>query len=288
MTSDHQPDRTVHPFGERSLSRTMSVLPLLALNLAAVLSLFSILWAIAQFHRDPSFIDAFWALGILLIALVGHAASPGATWRHMLVLGLVLAWGLRLAAHLLLRWRREGADRRYTKLLSDVREKRGWSYARTTLVFIFLPQAVLLWLTSLPVQMGQAFATLTPLGPVAMLGGALALFGIAYEALADHQLHRFRQDPGRHGQVLDTGLWARSRHPNYFGEICLWWGLWLIAAETGWGVLALPGPLFVTFTLFRLSGVPMQEAGLEARRPEYAAYKARTPAIIPRLFRFKG
>ena len=260
----------------------MSAFSLLALNMAAVLALFSILWLIAQFHRDPSFVDAFWAFGIVLIALVSFAASQGATWRHMLLLGLVLVWGGRLGGHLFLRWRAEGADRRYLKLLSDVREKRGWSYARTTALFIFLPQAVLLWLTSLPVQLGQAFAANAALGLLGAIGAALALFGIVFETLADHQLSRFRHAPDNKGQVLDTGLWAWSRHPNYFGEACVWWGLWLIAAETGWGVLALPGPLFITFTLLKLSGVTMQEAGMEDRRPDYAAYKARTPAFIPR------
>ena len=260
----------------------MSVLSLLALNFGAVLILFSVLWAIAQVNRDPSFVDAFWAGGIVLIALITLAATQGATWRHMLVTGLTLIWGLRLGAHLLLRWRAEGADRRYQKLLSDVREKRGWSYARTTLVFVFLPQAVLLWLTSLPVQLGQAFAQETPLGLIGCLGGALALFGIGFETLADHQLARFKHAPDKRGQVLDTGLWAWSRHPNYFGEACVWWGIWLVAAETGWGALALPGPVFITFTLLKLSGVTMQEAGMETRRPSYAAYKARTPAFIPR------
>ena len=266
----------------------MSALSLIALNFGAVVLLFSALWIIAQLNRDPSFVDAFWAFGIVLIALVSHALSPGATWRHTLILALVSVWGLRLGTHLFARWRKEGADRRYLKLLSDVREKRGWSYARTTLVFIFLPQAVLLWLTSLPVQLGQAHAAQTAFGVVGMIGAALALFGIVFETVADHQLNRFRHDPERQGQVLDTGLWAWSRHPNYFGEVCVWWGLWLIAAETGWGALALPGPLFVTFTLLRLSGVPMQEAGMEARRPEYAAYKARTPAFIPRPPRRQG
>lgn len=260
----------------------MNALSLIALNLGLVIVLFSALWVIAQVNRDPSFVDAFWALGIVLIALVSFAGSEGATWRHTLMLALVLVWGGRLGAHLFLRWRKDGADRRYLKLLSDVREKRGWSYARTTLVFIFLPQAVLLWLTALPVQLGQAHAAHTDLGIAGALGAALALFGIVYETVADHQLERFRQDPDRQGQVLDTGLWAWSRHPNYFGEVCVWWGLWLMAAETGWGALALPGPLFVTFTLLRLSGVPMQEADMDSRRPGYAAYKARTPAFVPK------
>lgn len=260
----------------------MNALSLIALNLGLVIVLFSALWVIAQVNRDPSFVDAFWALGIVLIALVSFAGSEGATWRHTLMLALVLVWGGRLGAHLFLRWRKDGADRRYLKLLSDVREKRGWSYARTTLVFIFLPQAVLLWLTALPVQLGQAHAAHTDLGILGALGAALALFGIVYETVADHQLERFRQDPDRQGQVLDTGLWAWSRHPNYFGEVCVWWGLWLMAAETGWGALALPGPLFVTFTLLRLSGVPMQEADMDSRRPGYAAYKARTQAFVPK------
>ncbi|WP_440958069.1 DUF1295 domain-containing protein [Oceanicaulis sp. LC35] len=260
----------------------MSLLALSTLNLEAVLLLFSALWLIAQLNRDPSFVDAFWALGIVLIALIGHAMTAGATWRHTLILGLVLLWGVRLATHLFLRWRAEGADRRYVKLLSDVRQKRGWSYARTTLLFIFLPQAALLWLTSLPVQFGQAFGADAGLGPVAAFGALLAVFGIGFETVADHQLRRFRHEPGNEGRVLDAGLWAWSRHPNYFGEACVWWGLWLIAAETGWGALALPAPVFVTFTLLKLSGISLQEADIQSRRPEYEAYRARTPAFIPR------
>lgn len=260
----------------------MSALSLLALNLGAVLVLFSVLWGIAQINRDPSFIDAFWAFSILMIAGLSFLLTDGATWRHMLIAGLAALWGMRLGVHLFLRWRKEGADRRYVKLLSSVRKKRGWSFALTTAVFVFLPQAVLAWLTSLPVQLGQAFASDAALGALGIAGAALALFGIGYESLADAQLSRFKHDPSKHGQVLDTGLWAWSRHPNYFGEVCVWWGLWLIAAETGWGVLALPGPVFVTFTLLKLSGVTLQEADIEDRRPDYARYKARTSAFVPR------
>lgn len=260
----------------------MNPMLLLALNLGFVLLFFSALWALAQINRDPSFIDAFWAFSIVLIAVLSFTLSPGATWRHMLIVGLTALWGMRLGVHLLMRWRHEGADRRYTKLLSDVREKRGWSYARTTALFVFAPQAVLLWLTSLPVQLGQAFASEASLGALGYAGAALALFGIGYETLADAQLSRFKNDPSKQGQVLDTGLWAWSRHPNYFGEACVWWGLWLIAAETGWGALALPGPVFVTFTLLKLSGVTLQEANIEDRRPDYARYKARTSAFVPR------
>lgn len=260
----------------------MSVISLLALNLGAVLLLFSALWVIAQLNRDPSFIDAFWAFSIVLVAGLTFLLTDGATWRHMLIAGLTAVWGMRLGVHLLLRWRQEGADRRYMKLLSNVREKRGWSYGRTTALFVFLPQAVLLWLTSLPVQLGQAFAGEATLGTLGYAGAALAVFGIAYESLADAQLSRFKHDASKQGQVLDSGLWAWSRHPNYFGEACVWWGLWLIAAETGWGALALPGPVFVTFTLLKLSGVTLQEAGIEDRRPDYARYKARTSAFVPR------
>lgn len=260
----------------------MPVPYLLILTLLLALTLFGGLWALAQITRDPSFVDAFWAFGIVLMALASFALADGWAPRQMVIAGLTAFWGGRLGAHLFTRWRREGPDRRYRQLLAGAREKRGWSYARTTLLFVFLPQAVLLWLVSLPVQLGQAFAGQLELGVLGIAGAALALFGIVIETLADHQLNRFRHDPSSEGQVLDTGLWAWSRHPNYFGEICVWWGLWLIAAETGWGALALPGPLFITFTLFRLSGVPMQEAGIDDRRPGYAAYKARTPALLPR------
>lgn len=263
-------------------SSALSLAFLLLTTACLALILFTGLWILAQFQRDPSFVDAFWAFGICMMALASFALAEGWAWRQVVITVLTLAWGGRLGVHLFRRWRLEGQDRRYGKLLADVREKRGWSFARTTAVFVFGPQAVLMWLTSLPAQLGQVGLEPSSFGLIAYLGMGLAVFGIAYESTADAQLARFKADPDNAGKVLETGLWAWSRHPNYFGEICTWWGIWLIATETVTGLFAIVGPVFLTFTLMRWSGAPLQEPHLTQTRPGYELYKARTSAIFPR------
>lgn len=259
----------------------MDPVSLLAANLAIAVALFAGLWVIAQMTRDPSFVDAFWAFGITVMALSSFALAEGWETRQLVITGLVTVWGLRLGGHLFLRWRREGADPRYEGLLASAREKRSWPFWKTTALFVFLPQALLLWITSLPAQLGQVSAQ-TGLGPLAWAGIALAVFGIVYETIADAQLAAFKSDPANAGQVMDKGLWSWSRHPNYFGEAVTWWGIWLIGAETIPGLFAIAGPLFLTFTLTRWSGAPLLESGIKKRRKGYGAYVARTSGFIPR------
>lgn len=254
---------------------------LVGVNLALAAALFAGLWGVAQLNRDPSFVDAFWAFGVTLMAVSSFFLADGWALREYLITGLTLAWGLRLGSHLFLRWRKEGADRRYEALLARALEKRGWSFARTTALFVFAPQAVLMWITSLPAQLGQVAAEPARFGVLAAIGAGLAVFGLIYETVADAQLARFRADPANAGKVMDQGLWAWSRHPNYFGEACVWWGIWLIAAETTPGLFAIAGPLFLTFTLTRWSGAPLLEAGLSRTRPGYADYVRRTSPFIP-------
>ncbi|MFP4518835.1 MAG: DUF1295 domain-containing protein [Oceanicaulis sp.] len=258
----------------------MDAIPLLGVNLALIGAVFAGLWTLAQINRDPSFVDAFWAFGITLLAVSSFVLGGGWEPRKALIAGLVLLWGLRLGVHLFLRWRREGADRRYEALLSGAREKRSWSYGRTTALFIFAPQAVLLWIAALPAQLGQVSPE-PGFSALAWIGAGLAVFGLAFESLADLQLQRFKADARNEGAVMDQGLWAWSRHPNYFGEAATWWGIWLIAADTPAGLFAVIGPVFVTFTLVKWSGAPMLERGLKKSRPGYARYVERTSPFIP-------
>jgi steroid 5-alpha reductase family enzyme len=258
----------------------MDAFTLILANLALALTLFAGLWGLAQVTRDPSFVDAFWAYGITLMAVSSFLLADGWEVRQQIITALVLIWGLRLGTHLFLRWRAEGVDRRYQTLLASVREKRGWSYARTTALFVFLPQACLLWVTALPAQLGQVSAD-PGLGLLAYVGIALAVFGIGFESLADWQLARFKHDPANKGRVMDQGLWAWSRHPNYFAEAVTWWGVWLIAAETLPGLFAVIGPIFLTFTLTRWSGAPMLERSARQTRPDYADYTKRVSGFIP-------
>ena len=120
------------------------------------------------------------------------------------------------------------------------------------------------------------------LGPLAWAGILLAVVGIAFESIGDLQLARFRANPHNRGEVLDTGLWRYTRHPNYFGDACVWWGLYLIAAETGWiGAASILGPVVITVLLNKLSGVPTLEGPMRRKRPGYEAYIQRTSSFIP-------
>ncbi|WP_282948571.1 MULTISPECIES: DUF1295 domain-containing protein [unclassified Sphingopyxis] len=260
-------------------------LTLLALNFAGLIAVILILWGIAAAIRDVSFIDAFWAFGMVLLAW-GSALQVGVEGVHaQLLLGLVTLWGLRLAIHLFLRWRAHGEDPRYAKILGGVMKQRGWNWPVAALVMVFLMQAPLLFITCLPAQLGiWASATgIDPVGPLAWAGAAIALAGIAFESIGDAQLNAFRRDPANKGRVLDTGLWRYTRHPNYFGDALTWWGLWLIAADMGWGIAlaTVIGPIFLTFTLTRWSGKALLERGLHKSRPGYADYVQRTSGFLP-------
>lgn len=252
---------------------------LLTLNDGVILITMIGLWLVDLRLRDVSFIDAFWAFNMGLVAVVDWFAADGDPTRQALLTGLCLAWALRLGGHLFMRWRRQGEDRRYASLLGRLtaRGLPGWA---ASLVFVFLLQGVLLLLVSLPVQIGQAFDH-PPVGPLGWAGATLAAFGVAFEAVADHQLARFRASPDSAGQVMDRGLWRYTRHPNYFGDACVWWGLGLIACEVPWGWVALAGPAFLTFTLMKWSGAPLLEKGMASTRPGYGDYVRRTSGFIP-------
>jgi steroid 5-alpha reductase family enzyme len=259
----------------------MGLIQLLILNAAISAGCFAGLWLVALKLKDVSFIDAWWALGMALLALTSFIASGAPTPHKLALLLLCVAWGLRLGVHLLIRWRREGRDRRYADILGHAQSERGWSFAKASLLFVFATQGPLQFIVCLPVQLGQAAPTAAPLGPVALAGIALAVVGIGFETIGDAQLAAFKADPARRGTVLDTGLWRLTRHPNYFGDACLWWGLYLIAAETPYGVWSLPGPLLLTWTLVKWSGAPLVENRLRETRPGYADYIARTSAFVP-------
>ena len=254
------------------------------INAAALFAVILALWAYSVKIRDVSFIDAFWAFGMVLLACATWAQSEYPSARSHLLLGLTAFWGLRLTLHLWTRWRAHGEDPRYAKIMGSVMEKKGWSWSKTSLLSVFLTQAPLLFITCLPAQLGiwASEGGLNVLGPLAFLGATIAIIGILFETIGDAQLNAFRANPANTGKVLDTGLWRYTRHPNYFGDACTWWGIWLIACETGLpGWISIIGPIFLTFTLTRWSGKPLLEKGMKKTRPEYAYYVARTSGFFP-------
>ncbi len=255
-----------------------------AMLLNAVIAAVTLLiaWLVAVRIRDVSFIDAIWGGGMAVLAVASwlQLAQPGA--RASLIAAMAALWGLRLFWHLYTRWRGHGEDVRYARMLGKAKEQG--RFAQAALTKVFAPQAVLLYLTCLPAQLGVlASPEPTAIGPLALAGATLWLVGMVFEAVGDAQLKAFRADPASKGKVPDTGLWRYTRHPNYFGDCCVWWGIWLAAASAGpWIALAsLPGPLFLTFTLTKWSGKPLLEKGLAKTRPGYADYVARTSGFIP-------
>jgi steroid 5-alpha reductase family enzyme len=252
----------------------------LMVNAAALAVLMALLARTAARIGDVSFIDAVWGGAMGALAALSWAQLEGRGPRATLIAGMAVIWGVRLGWHLYTRWRAHGEDIRYAKMLGRARRagKYGAAAAR-----VFAAQAVLLFVTCLPAQLGVLASGEADIGPLAAAGGALWLVGFAFETVGDWQLERFRADPASKGKVLDTGLWRYTRHPNYFGDACVWWGIWLAAAEAGWivALASLAGPVFLTFTLTRWSGKPLLEKGLTARRPGYAEYVRRTSGFIP-------
>ena len=257
----------------------MVIAALLFVNALITALCFLALWLISLRLKDVSFIDSWWALGLVVTAWVSFMNAPGSP--HAIALtALCTAWGLRLGLYLLWRWRRHGPDRRYVAILGKAQARRGWSFAWSALVLVFALQAPLQWLVSLPVQLGQ-MGHEQAMGVLAWLGVALALAGITFESIGDWQLTRFRANPDNAGKVLDSGLWRYTRHPNYFGDACVWWGLYAIAADAGFAAWSLPGPVLMTYLLTRLSGVPTVEGHLKRSKPGYDDYVRRTSGFIP-------
>ena len=259
----------------------------LALNLAATMVAMLLLWRVAVAIRDVSFIDAIWAYGMVGLALLSFAlrSADGPVslvgTHGRIVAMLTTLWGVRLGTHLLVRWRRLGRDPRYDRILGGAMERRGWSFATASLLIVFLLQGPLLWFVSLPAQVGILAGDQGTPGIAAWFGLALAILGIVFETVGDAQLEAFRKDPANKGQVMDRGLWRYTRHPNYFGDACTWWGIWLVSAETGAGLWTVTSPLLLTWMLLKWSGAPILEKGLKKSRPGYADYVARTSGFFP-------
>ncbi len=247
-----------------------------SVGLATAAAAFSILWLVSLAVADASIVDIFWGPGFVLVGWVYFAMSGTKTGAGLLVCILVTIWGLRLAGHVGLRNAGKGEDFRYQQW----RRQSGRSFWWVSFFKVFMLQALVLWLVSSPILVAQAGGPKGWMTAVFALGVVLWGIGFGFEAVADWQLVRFKADPKNHGRVLATGLWSLSRHPNYFGEALLWWGIGLIAMSVGGG-LGLLGPAFLTFTLLRVSGVALLDREMVDRRPGYASYIESTPAFVP-------
>ncbi len=259
----------------------MAIAEILAINAVVLVVLFLSLWRVAVAIKDVTFIDSVWPTGMVVLAISTFVLTPGVTMRKLVLLGLCAAWGFRLGGYLLWRWRKQGPDRRYIRMMEKAEQAKGWSFAKTALLSVFATQAPLLFVVCLPVQLGQLSGEPAALGPVAWLGVAVVVIGLGIESAADGHLVRFRANPANRGKVLSSGLWRYTRHPNYFGDACVWWGLYLIAAETSVGLWAIPGPVLLTWTLMKWSGAPTVEYRMRKTRPDYVRYIETTSGFMP-------
>ncbi|WP_306319088.1 MULTISPECIES: DUF1295 domain-containing protein [unclassified Streptomyces] len=222
-------------------------------------------------------VDVAWGLGFSAVAVVTLAASAGTgdPARRALVTVLTVAWGLRLAGHIARRGRGHGEDPRYERMLAKAPGNRNLYALR----MVYLLQGALVWLVSLPVQAAQYVPG--PMGAVAWAGAALWVVGVFFEAVGDAQLDRFKADPANKGRIMDRGLWSLTRHPNYFGDFCVWWGLFLITCDSlAAASVSVVSPLVMTLLLTKGSGQRLLERHM-AGRPGYAEYAARTSGFFP-------
>jgi steroid 5-alpha reductase family enzyme len=243
------------------------------LALAALIAAATVTWLVSLARRNVTIVDTLWpVLFALAAAIYASVAVPGP--RAGLVVALVSLWAARLAIHLA--WRNWGLpeDHRY----QAIRARNEPNFPLKSLYLIFWLQAGLAWVISLPLlgaATGQA-----AIGWLDYAGAGLWAVGLCFETVGDWQLARFKADPANRGQVMDRGLWRYTRHPNYFGDFCVWWGFYLLALAAG-GWWTLPGPLLMSVLLLRVSGVALLEKDIGERRPAYAEYIRRTNAFFP-------
>ena len=235
------------------------------------------MWLLSLRLRNASIIDSYWGPGFLVISAVAAWSGPELGTRGALVLALVAVWAIRLGIYLTWRNHGLGEDYRYAQM----RAHHGRRFGAVSLFTVFGLQGFLMWVISTPLQA----AILTPepgaLTALDLLGAALWCIGFVFETVGDWQLARFKADPSSRGRVMDRGLWAYTRHPNYFGEAMVWWGYACLALATTAGAWTAFGPALMTFLLLKVSGVALLERGMEQRRPEYTEYIARTSAFFP-------
>ena len=233
-------------------------------------------WLVSLSKRDVSIVDSLWSIMFMLTAITYYLTLPATGPRAVLVLLLVSVWALRLSLYITWRNWGEPEDWRY----QEIRANNEPNFAIKSIYIVFLLQAGLAWIISLPLL--TATYSHTPLGILDYVGVVLWLVGMVFEAGGDHQLQRFKSDPNSRGKVLNSGLWRYTRHPNYFGNACIWWGFGLMGCAAGsWWILI--SPVIMTFLLLKISGVTLTEKDIVKRRPGYTDYIEQTNAFFPGL-----
>lgn len=245
-----------------------------AVALLVILAVAVVSWLLSIVKKDVSFVDSLWSLFFLIAAAVFALDTQPVSPKGMLVLALVAIWSLRLSIYITARNWGEAEDYRYQTIRAN--NEPGFTFKSVYIVFGL--QGVLAWLVAMPLLPAiSSNASLTIIDLIALM---LWLVGFIFEAVGDYQLARFKARDDSKGQVLDSGLWRYTRHPNYFGEFCMWWAFYLFALTSG-GWWTIASPLLISILLLKVSGVAMLERTITERRPEYAEYIDQTNAFFP-------
>jgi len=246
-------------------------------NAVLVLIYMTAWFAISLIYKDNSLADVAWGLGFLIIAVYTLLSAPHFHARSLLTSILILFWATRLSGYIWLRRKkRRGEDFRYAQW----RRKWGRFFVLRTYFQVFLLQGMFMLIIALPVMAINSTGNQKALGFIDILGLAVWIAGFIFETAADRQMSRFKKDAANRGRILTEGLWKYSRHPNYFGEALMWWGIMMLALPVANGWIMVISPLLMTILLRFVSGVPMLEKKY-AGNPEFEAYARRTNAFIP-------
>ena len=242
--------------------------------LLAILAVGLVSWLVSVIKNDVSFVDSLWSLFFLIAAVVFANETLPLGTRGTLVVALVAIWSLRLSIYITARNWGEPEDYRY----QEIRENNEPGFTFTSLFIVFGLQGALAWIVALSLL--PAIGSDTPLGALDFVALALFATGFVFEAGGDYQLSKFKAREDSKGKVLDSGLWKYTRHPNYFGDFCIWWSFYLFALAAGawWTIVS---PILMSVLLLKVSGVAMLEKTISNRRPEYADYVRRTNAFFP-------
>jgi steroid 5-alpha reductase family enzyme len=249
----------------------------LVTTLLATAVLMLAVWLLSLIKKDASIVDVFWGLGFSMIAVVSYLVAGGYAARKILITAVIVVWGIRLASYILWRNWGSGEDFRYQAM----RKRAGKWFPIMSLFTVFGLQGLLMWIISLPIQIAELSPEPSRLTWLDWLGATVWLVGFLFESAGDLQLAWFKSDPRNEGKVMDRGLWRYTRHPNYFGDAVLWWGMFLIALSTPLGWWTVISPLMMTGLLMKVSGVALLEKTLVKTKPEYTDYIERTSAFFP-------
>lgn len=247
-------------------------------GLAVVVAFMGVGLAIAQRQKKLTVVDTMWGIGFVLVAaetaLVSSGGDGDSSLRWIL-LAMVGVWGLRLAWHLHRRNSGQAEDPRYQALADE----DGRSFTQVALLRVFLPQGIAMFLVATPIMVGANNEEIST--PLLVAGLVVWAIGFFFEAVGDAQLAAFKADPANKGQLMDQGLWRYTRHPNYFGDACVWTGIWIVVAGSGAGLATVISPIAMTVFLTKVTGAALNEKGMKKSKPGYDEYVRRTSGFIP-------